>query len=164
MGWGGGGRRKSKKLISPAPENAVPLVDAFNWDASYKDLIKKVVCDSSNKECMMHQCKSCPGIAGLKEFRDEHLCDVDLDIEFHYSQWNTTDCATLATMTTTYKDYKDILIETIDNLTRHPYLAKCQAQYLKSKKESLGKNEALVLGDIGENYQFLIQDEIQSYH
>ena len=48
----------------------------------------------------MHRYKSCPGIAGLKEFLDEQLCDIDLDIEFHYSQWNTTDRATLATMTT----------------------------------------------------------------
>ena len=144
-------------------QNAVLLVDAIDWDVNYKDLINKVVCDSSNKECMMHCCESCSGIAGLKEFLDEQLCDINLDIEYHYSHWNTTDHATLATMTTTYKDYKEILIETIDKLTRYSYLAKCQAQYLKSKKESLGKNEALVLGDFAENYQFLIQDEIQSY-
>ena len=67
-------------------------------------------------------------------------------------------------MTTTYKEYKEILIEAIDKLTRHSYLTKCQAQYVKSKKESLGKNEALVMGEFAENYQFLIQDEIQSYH
>ena len=90
-------------------------------------------CDSSNKKYMIHHCKSCPGIAGLKEFLDEQICDVDLAIEFHYSQWNTTDRATLATMNTTYKDYKVILIETINKLTRYSYLAKCQAQYLKSK-------------------------------
>ena len=71
-------------------QNAVLLVDAIDWNVNYKDLINKVVCDSSNKEYMIHHCRSCPGIAGLKEFLDEQLCDVDLDIEFHYSQWNTT--------------------------------------------------------------------------
>ena len=80
---------------------------------------------------MMHHCKSWPGIGGLKEFLDEQLSDVELDIEFHYSQWNVADCATLATMTTTYKDYREIPIETIDKLTRNSCLAKCQAQYLK---------------------------------
>ena len=65
-------------------------------------------------------------------------------------------------MTTTYKDYKEIVIETVDKLTRHSYLGKCQTQYLKSKKESLGKNEGLVLGDFSENYQFPIQHETQS--
>ena len=35
---------------------------------------------------------------------------------------------------------------------------------MKSKEESLGANEVMVLGDFAENYQYLIQDEIQSYH
>ena len=35
---------------------------------------------------------------------------------------------------------------------------------MKTKKESLLPNEAIVLGDFAENYQFIIQDEIQSYH
>ena len=41
-------------------------------------------------------------------------------------------------------------------------LAKALASYVKSK-ESLGANEVMVLGDFAENYQYLIQDEIQSY-
>ena len=57
-----------------------------------------------------------------------------------------------------------MLIDAIDKLTKHSYLAKCQAQYLNDKKQSLRSEEALVLGDFAENYQFLIQDEIQSYH
>ena len=79
-------------------QDAVLLVDAFDWDVNYKNLINKVVCDSSNKECMIHHCESCPGMERLKEFLDEQLSDVDLDIEFHYSQWNSRDRATLATM------------------------------------------------------------------
>ena len=35
---------------------------------------------------------------------------------------------------------------------------------MKTKKESLKRNELIVLGDFAENYQFLIQAEIQSYH
>ena len=111
------------------------------------------------------RCESCPGREGLKNFLDEQLSDVDLDGEFHYNQWDTTDRAALTTHTNTYEDYKDILIDAIDQLTRHSaYLAKCQAKYLNEKKESLSNNEALILGDFAENYQFLIQDEIQSYH
>ena len=43
--------------------------------------------------------------------------NVDLDNEFYYSQWNTKDCAILTSITSTYEDYKEILIKTIDNLT-----------------------------------------------
>ena len=55
-------------------QNAVLLVDAFGWDVNYKDLINKVVCDSSNKECMIHHCESCLGMERLKEFLDETPC------------------------------------------------------------------------------------------
>ena len=37
-------------------QNNVLLGDAIDWDVNYKNLINKVVCDSSNKDCMMHHC------------------------------------------------------------------------------------------------------------
>ena len=107
---------------------------------------------------------SCPERAALKQFLDEQLSDVDSESEFHYNQWDTTDWASLTTVTTTCEEYKDVLIDAIDKLTKHSYLAKCQAQHLNDKKQSLRSEEALVLGDFAENYQFLIQDKIQSYH
>ena len=70
-------------------QNAILLVDAINWDITYKDLISKIVCDSTRKECTMHQCESCPGRAGLKQFLDEQLSDVDSESEFHYNQLDT---------------------------------------------------------------------------
>ena len=145
-------------------QNAVPLVDAINWDIIYKNLISKIVCDSTRKECMMHRCESYQGRADLKQFFDEQLSDVYSESKFHYNQWDTTDQASLTTITTTCKEYKDVFIDAIDRVTKHSYLAQCQAQYLNDKKKSLHSEEALVLGDFAENYQFLIQDEIQSYH
>ena len=123
-----------------------------------------MVCDPENKECMMHRCASCPGTAALEKFVSDELGHLDMDANMNYSQWDTTDRATFTTYTATYEEYKDLLIMSIDNLTTHSYLAKAQSQYVKSTKESLGRNEVLVLGDFAENYQFLIQDEIQSYH
>lgn len=61
-------------------------------------------------------------------------------------------------------EYKEVLITARNLLTKHSFLAKCQAIFLKSKKESLLPNEAVVLGDFAENYQFFIQVEIQSYY
>ena len=138
-------------------QNAILLVDAINWDITYKDLISKIVCDSTRNECMMHHCESCLGRAGLKQFLDEQLSDVDSESEVHYNQCDTTYQASLTTVTRTCKEYKDVLIDAIDKLTKHSYLAKCQAQYLNDKKQALRSGFA-------ENYQFLILDEIQSYH
>ena len=145
-------------------QNAVLLVDAFKWDYTYKDLINIIVCDSSNKECMIHRCKDCPGSEALQKFLDSELEETDPDEEFHFSQWQTTDRATLITQTTSLGEYKELLIGAIDSLTTHSFIARCQGKHLKDRKENLDKHTALVLGDFAENYQFLIQDEIQSYH
>ena len=105
----------------------------------------------------MNRCEYCPGRAGLKQFLDEQLRDVDSESQFHYNQWDTTVQASLTTVTTTCEECKDLLIDAIDKLTKHSYLAKCQAQYLNNNnKQSLRSEEALVLGDSAENYQFLI--------
>ena len=54
----------------------------------------------------------------------------------------------------TFEEYNELLIDSINNLPRHSYLAKAQARYVKLKKESLGANEVMVLGDFAENYQY----------
>ena len=95
---------------------------------------------------MMHCCESCPGCAALKKFLDDELSHLDMDSEFHYCQWQTTDRAALATLTTTFKESKKILIDSINNLTRHSYLAKAQARYMKLKRESLGQTRLWCLG------------------
>ena len=135
-------------------QNAKLLVSAIDWEITYKDLMGKIVCNASNKECMMHRCEKCPGRVALQKFLDEEMDEMEPDEEFHYSQWDTTDHATLNTITTTSEEYKELLIDSIDNLTRHSYLAKAQAKYLNEKKENLAQNEVLVLGDFAENYWF----------
>ena len=74
------------------------LVDAIDWECTYKDLIKKVVCDPDNKVCMMLRCESCPGSAALKKFLDDELSLLDMDSEFHYCRWQIADRAALATL------------------------------------------------------------------
>ena len=55
------------------------------------------------------------------------------------------------------------LILAINAITKHSFLARCQANFLRATKESLKANKVIVLGDFAENYQFLVQDNIQSY-
>ena len=56
---------------------------------------------------------------------DEELSDIDPDLQFHYSQWQTTDRASLVTVTSTGEEYKDTLISAINAITKHSLLAKC---------------------------------------
>ena len=106
-------------------ENTILLVDALNWEVTYKDLVNKVVRDPSNREFMMHCCTSCPGINALCKFLEEELSEIDPDFQFHYSQWQTKDRACLVTVTSTCEEYKDTLISAINAKTKHSFLAKC---------------------------------------
>ena len=102
----------------------------------------------------MHCCTNCSGTNALRKFLEEELSDTDPHFQFHYSKWQTTDRASLVTITSTCEEYKDTLISAINAITNHSFLAKCQANFLRAKPESLKANERIVLGDFTKNYQF----------
>ena len=106
------------------------------------------MCDPSNCECMMHRCTNCPATNALRKFLEEELSDIDPDFQFHYSQWQTTDRASLVTVTSTCEEYKDTLITAINATTKHSFLAKCQANFLRAKKESLKANEGKITSSL----------------
>ena len=61
-------------------------------------------------------------------FLEDQVTGVDVDDKFQFSQLDTTDCATLTAIVTAYDEYQELLLKTINNLTRHSFLAKCQAK------------------------------------
>ena len=91
----------------------------MDWDLTYKDLIKKIVCNTESNKCIMHRCESCPGTATLQEFLDQELNKHEDDKKFNYCQWDTMDRATLTNLTATYEEQKETLIDFIDDLKRH---------------------------------------------
>ena len=52
----------------------------------------------------------------------------------------------------------------LQKLTVHSYIAKSQAASLRKLKNELSSTEVVVLLDFSENYEFVVQDEIQSFH
>ena len=88
----------------------------------------------------MHRCESCPGTATLKEFLDQELNEHEDD------EWYTTDQAILTTLTATYEEYKETLIDVIDYIIRHYYIAKLKITSswyrTKSKATTVVKNTA----------------------
>ena len=50
--------------------NVVLLVDAMDWELTYDEMIKKIVCNTESNKHIMHWCESCPGTTHLKEFLD----------------------------------------------------------------------------------------------
>ena len=73
---------------------------------------------------MMHRCEFCFDTATMEEFIDHELNKHEDDEEFNYCQWDTTDRATLAVITVTQEKYNETLIDVVDHLIRHSYIAK----------------------------------------
>ena len=132
--------------VCSADQNLVLLDDAMDWDLIYKDLIEKIVYKPESNNCIMCRCESCPGTATLKEFLNQELNKHEDGEKSDYCQWNTTDRAILTTFTTTYKEYKETLIDAIDDLTRHSCIAKLKltsSLYRTKSKATIGvKNTA----------------------
>ena len=93
----------------------------------------------------MHQCKSCPGTATLKVFLDhQEIKEHEDDEKFNYSQWETTDRAILASYTVPYEEYKETLIDVIDDLTKQFFIAKLKITsscYKTKSKATTGVND-----------------------
>ena len=77
------------------------------------------------QQFIMHWCESCPGTATLKGFLGQEFNKHDDDEKLNYCQRDTTDRGTiLRTFRATCEEYKETLIDVIDDLTRHSYIAK----------------------------------------
>lgn len=52
----------------------------------------------------------------------------------------------------------------MDTLRNHDFIAREQNKFLQFAKSSLQPGQFVVLLDFAENYSFVVQDEVQSYH
>ena len=97
----------------------------------------------------MHWCESSPSTATLKKCLNQELNEHKDDENFNYCQWDTTDRATVATFTAIYREYKETLIDVIDDLARHSYIEKLKmtsSRYRAKSKATTGvKNTATYL-------------------
>ena len=85
--------------------------------------------------------------------------------EITYKQWVGTDRAKLVTIVEPKDEFIDNLSEQVVKLTRHCFTAKSQSSYMKELKSSMTPMEDnLVQGDFSENFSYVVQDEIQSFH
>ena len=75
-------KNDSLNCVCDAYQNVVLLVDAMDWDLTYKVLIKKIICNTESSKYIIHQCESCPGTAALKGFLDQELNEHENDERF----------------------------------------------------------------------------------
>ena len=61
-------------------------------------------------------------------------------------------------------EFLEVIVEKLKKLLSHHFIHKQQENFLKNKKETLSDNECIIILDFAENYTFLVQDAIQSFH
>ena len=128
---------------------------------NYKDLMALTVCSVNSEACMLRQCKECPGGDPLRDFLQNFL---EGDDDITYNQWVSTDRTTLNTFTQPKCVFIEKLIESVISLSRHSFIAKAQSEYMQYLKDNLKVEQVIIQMDFSENYSYVLQDEIQSYH
>jgi len=138
-------------------------------DITYKDLLKHAVCDVGREACMLQKCENCPGQDGVRSYLIDTLNAQageisDLVDEVRFSQWLSTDRCTLTEIVLPMDEFLDKLSDAIVTLTRHHFTSQHQSKYFDDLKKQLPEHEALIILYFSENYTFVVQDKIQSYH
>ncbi|XP_071948717.1 uncharacterized protein [Antedon mediterranea] len=147
-------------------QNVKLLVSAIPTEDNYKDLLQKLVCNVETRDCMMLSCNSCPGKVALMEFLTEKFSEnlIDMDDNINYKQWMHTDRTTIVSLQAPLQEFLEMVCNSFDKLRQHHFVAKSQVAYLRSLKENIQNDTAIVLLDFAENYSFLIQDAIQGFY
>ena len=60
--------------------------------------------------------------------------------------------------------FVDLLATTVDDMTANHYISKAQSTCLMNQKENLDSDTCIIMIDFAENYQYVLEDEIQSFH
>ena len=133
------------------------------FNAAYKNMIAMVVCDVQKMECMVHRCHKCPTYTALREYVELKFQEYNIE-DITHSQWDSTNRTTLRTHTTPVDEFIELLVYHTDNLSKHSFITKSQARYLKARKEEIDEDTCIILLDFAEKYHVIVQDEVQGYH
>lgn len=146
-------------------QNPALLIAPMKLDKNnLKELTAMLMCEDRKTECMLRLCDECPNSNKLKVFVQTKLEDYADDDQIQFKQWTSTDRSQLQTMILPLSEYITLLNEKLEALIPHSYISKKQSEYIKQRKENIADYEVLCLMDFSENYGFILQDEIQSYH
>ena len=129
----------------------------------YKMFLEKTFCDTENEKCMTYKCQNCPKKTDLLNYIEQVDVLNSFD-EIRYKQWTTQDRCTLIEISESVEDFISSLQTNIIGMAEHHYVAKSQSKFFKNLKATLPLNEVVLVGDFAENYTFVVQDEIQSFH
>ena len=132
---------------------------------SHTEIYEFLVCNINSKVCLLHRRPNFPENTEMLESKLYELTgDYDDETVIEFYQWTSTDRANLIQCRENVPQFINLVIQQLEKLTTHSFIAKCQANYLRECKEQSEENEVIILGDFAKNYGFAVQDEVQGFH
>ena len=130
--------------------------------ATYNDLLKKFICKEPSENCYFRTCGTCPKTSEIKEQLEKIFEENEIE-EISYKAWVSTDRCKLMNVVSDTAEFIDSLVESLESLVEHNYVAKTQSKYFRQLKDNLKEGELLVTWDFSENYPVVIQEAVQGY-
>lgn len=129
----------------------------------YTDCLALIMCPNSSSECYLGTCTNCPGTKNLQDFLEKIFDENDID-SITYKYWASKPRTSLTTVVKDFSQFVAEFCEKLKSLLPHSFIAKEQATFVRTLKESLGNDEFLVVCDFAENYSFVVQDAVPGFH
>lgn len=145
-------------------QNVKLMIDGAKLNVDYTDLLEALACNVNKHECMMSECEECGDTTGLLNTLLEADEIDEMPDNMIYKQWVTVDRAEMITVSKPRDEFLESLVDKVNELKAHHYVSKIQSASFKEIKSTLTKEECVVVADFAENFSFVVQDEIQSYH
>lgn len=105
-----------------------------------------------------------PQEEGESSEASESESELDEEETINFKEWEFTDRAYLKSRSCTPSEYLDQVVDSLQKLLPHEYITRNQSKYVWNTIHNLEKGKVVVLLDFSENYNYIVQDEIQSYH
>ncbi|XP_044594854.1 uncharacterized protein LOC123272219 [Cotesia glomerata] len=129
----------------------------------YSDYLSMIICENPSFQCYLGGCKNCPGVDELSKILLK--CFEDREIEnITYKYWISKPRSSLETIIKPTEEFVEKFCSELEILLPHSFIAKEQAQFLKTLKETLKPNEYVIICDFAENYAFVVQNAAAGFH
>lgn len=131
--------------------------------SNYKDCINATMCKEPKVECHERRCNTCPDMTKMKEYLI-NIFDKNCVSEVKFDLWQQTNRCTLETLVYDVDSFVTDFCERLEKLKVHDFISRQQTNFFNKLKEELSEGEFIITFDFAENYAFIKQNSVQSFH